>query len=247
MNELFEGLEITDEMKSQLSEAFDKAVLTKSVEMMDEHVEEKVNEAREVLEEEYAEKVEALEDTLDGYMTSVVEEFVAANESSYTAEIQDEKAKQLLEMFDSMLVVAGVTLTDIKESRSERDIAEDANSLENQFARVTEKLAEKEEALAESRREANKFLKGGIIAEMKENLTLVEGEKFEKLAEMINFSRTKAYTDSLDTIKESIIEARDDSFNESVAVAEKAVNLPSGAFKSEKVDAKAATDFSAYV
>jgi hypothetical protein len=247
MNELFESLEINDEMKTQLSEAFDKAVMTKSVEMMDEHVETKVAERVETLEEEYAEKVENLEDTLDGYMTSVVEEFVAQNEQSFEAEIVDEKSKKLLEMFDAMLTVAGVTLTDIHEARSERDINEDANSLENQFDRTTEKLAEKEEALAESRREADKFLKAGIIAETAKGLSIVEADKFEKLSEMITFKRDEQYVTALETLKESIIDSRDEKFvsvDESIA---KGVALPSAAYKSEVVDVKAATDFSLYV
>ena len=122
MNELFESLDINDDKKTQLTEAYDKAVLAKSIELMEEHVEEKVNEAKVVLEEEFAEKVEVLEDTLDGYMTSVVEEFVAENAPSYEAQITDEKSKKLLEMFDAMLTVAGVTLSDINEARSDRDI-----------------------------------------------------------------------------------------------------------------------------
>ncbi len=248
MNELFESLDINDEMKANLSEAFDKAVLAKSVEMMDEHVETKVNEAKEVLEEEYAEKVENLEDTLDGYMTSVVEEFVTENAASYEAQIQDEKSKKLLEMFDAMLTVAGVTMTDINESKSDRDIAEDYNSLENQIERLDKRLSEKEGDLAKSRREANKFLQAGIIAETKEGLTLVEGEKFEKLAEMVSFERSEKYAGHLDALKESIIDSRDDSFNESVITeSTPSIKLPGEAFKSSKVDVKAATDFSQYV
>lgn len=244
-NELFESLDLKDEMKVQLSEAFDKAVLTKSVELMDEHVATKVEEAKVVLEEEYTEKVEDLEDTLDGYMTSVVEEFVAENAPSYETQIDDEKTKKLLEMFDAMLTVAGVTMSDINESRSERDINEDANSLENQIERLDKRLSEKEGDLAKSRREADKFLKAGVIAETKEGLTMVEGDKFEKLAEMVTFSRDETYTTALDTIKESIVDSRDDSFNESTSTG--IIKLPSDSFKSKDVDVKAATDFSKYV
>lgn len=250
MNELFESLDINDEKKVVLSEAFDKAVLAKSVELMDEHVETKVEEAKEVLEEEYAEKVENLEDTLDGYMTSVVEEFVAGQETSFTAQIQDEKAKKLLEMFDAMLTVAGVTMSDISESRSDRDIAEDANSLENQLKRSEDRMAELHDDLIESRKEADKFLKAGIIAETKDGLTMVESDKFERLAEMVTFERTASYSDALDTIKESIIDSRDESFNESTSTTVSTagqIKLPGEAFKQTTVDVAAATDFSAYV
>jgi len=244
MNELFESLDINEDMKANLSEAFDKAVLTKSVEMMDEHVETKVEEAKTLLEAEYVEKVDALEDTLDGYMTSVVEEFVNEQKSSYEAEIVDEKAKKILEMFDSLLTVAGVTLTDIQEAKSERDIAEDENSLENQVARLDKRLSEKEADLHEARKESDKFLKAGFIAESKKGLTLVEGEKFEKLAEMVTFERSESYASHLDTIKESIIDGRSESFVESV---ESNNALPSKAFKPQEVDVAVAMDFSKYV
>lgn len=242
MNKLFESLDINDEMKTQLSEAFDKAVMVKSVELMDEHVASKVAEAKELLEEEYAEKVENLEDTLDGYMTSVVEEFIATNTPVYEAEIKDEKATKLLEMFDKMMIIAGIEMSDIQEARSERDIKEDANSLENQIARLDARLSEKENDLAEARKEANKFLKDGIIAEVSKDLSIVEADKFEKLAGMVTFSRDKKYIDALDTIKASIVESRVEgsSFNESV-------KLPEGSFKSKAVDAKAAVDYSRYV
>lgn len=245
-NALFESLDLNDEMKVQLTEAFDKAVLTKSVELMDEHVETKVSEAKELLEEEYSEKVEDLEDTLDGYLTSVVEEFVADNAASYETQIEDEKTKKLLEMFDAMLVITGVTMSDINESRSDRDIREDANSLENQIDRLDTRLSEKEADLAKARREANTFLKAGVIAETKEGLSMIESEKFEKLAEMITFSRDEAYTSALDTIKASIIDSRDDSisFNESEPAD---IKLPAGSFKSKDVNVKAAMDFSKYV
>jgi len=245
MENLFEGLDISEDVKVKMEEAFDKAVLAKSVELMDEHVEVKVAEAKELLEAEYAEKVENLEDTLDGYMTSVVEEFVANNAPVYAAQILDEKAKKLLEMFDAMCTVAGVKMIDIQEARSERDINEDANSLENQLARMEERMGELQDDLIASRKEADSFLKAGVIAETKEGLTMLEAEKFERLAEMVTFSRTQEYTDALDTIKESIIDSRDESFTESSI--EKEVQLPSGAYKAKEVDIKKATDFSAYV
>lgn len=244
MNELFESLDINEDMKANLSEAFDKAVLVKSVELMDEHVEAKVGEAKSLLETEYAEKVEALEDTLDGYMTSVVEEFVESQKSTYEAEILDEKAKKIVEMFGSMLTIAGVAVADINEARTERDINEDANSLESQIERLDKRLSEKEADLHESRKEADKYLKAGFIAETKKGLTMVEADKFEKLAEMVTFERSEKYAVALDTIKESILDSREESFNEDTL---EGGSLPEKAFKPQEVDMASAMDYSKYV
>jgi len=231
---LFEDLGLEDEKASQLEEAFDKAVMAKSVELMETQVEKLVEEKEEILKEEYQEKIENLEDTLDGYMTSVVEEFVAENAPIYEAQINEEKTKALLEHFDAMLKIAGIDMLDIQE-------AKDDSSLEAQNEALSEKIDRMQDELIEARREADRYLKAGIIAEMSADLSDVEASKFEKLATLVAFAKDDKYVASLETIKESIIDKRDDSFTESE------VRLPKDAYKDGKVDVKAATDFSKYV
>jgi hypothetical protein len=236
MNELFESLDINEDMKAKLNEAFEKAVMVKATELLDEHVEARLNEEREKLEEEYQERVTLLEDTLDGYLASVVEEFVAENEPVYEMEIEQEKVKSLLEMFDTMLKVAGVEMLHIHESKDE-------SSLEARLEKLEMLVAEREEALHEARKEAEGYLKAGIIQEMKEGLTMVEADKFEKLADMVPFEKSPKYVNALETIKESIVEGRSDSFDES-QIEEK---LPKTAFKSNEVDLNEALDFSKFL
>jgi len=243
MNELFESLNIDDKTKAELTEAFDKAVMAKSVELMESHVQEKIEEARAELEEEYQEKVEDLEETLDGYLTSVVEEFVAENEVKHERIIEESKTEKLLEMFDSMIKVVGVEMLEIQEAKTEKEIMEDENSLENRLARLEDKLTEKEHELIEAKKEATQYLKAGVIAEISEGLTISEKEKFETLAEMIEFSKDEKYVNALETIKENLISNRADNFNESAEAAK----LPGVAYKSEEVDVAAAIDFSKYV
>jgi hypothetical protein len=240
MEELFESLELNEETKTKLAEAFDKAVMAKTVELLDEHVEVKLKEERELLEEEYQEKVEALENTLDGYLQSVVEEFVEENKPVYEAQIQEEKVKTLLEMFDSMLKVAGVTMVDINEAHEEYH---EENDIENRLARLEEKLNQKQEELQEARKEADQYLKSGVILEMKEGLTLLEAEKFEKLAEMVTFTRDESYVNALETIKESIVDSRE----ENEKIEESFGKLPEGTFKETKLDPKKVMDISKYV
>lgn len=247
MNELFESMDIDKEQKVALTEAFEAAVLKKTTEMLDEHVEALLNEKAEALEEEYAQKVTLLEDSLDGYLDTVVEEFIAENAPIYEAQIKDEKAQTLLEMFDNMLKVAGVEMLTIQEGKEVLDEAELEKSDAVQVEKLTEKVAEMADRLVEAKREADKFLKDGIIAEMKVGLSMLEGEKFEKLAEMASFERSKAYLTKLETIKESIIDSRSEDFD-SEAQFGKGANLPQGAFKQpEPVSAKDAMDYSRYI
>jgi hypothetical protein len=237
MNELFESLEINEDMKVKLEEAFEKAVMVKATELLDEHVETKLNEEREKLEEEFTSKVELLENTLDGYLASVVEEFVTENAPVYEAEIEQEKVKSLLEMFDGMLKVTGIDMLQIHE-------AKDEGSLENKIKKLEALVAEREDALHEARKEAEGYLKAGIIQEMKEGLTMVEAEKFENLASLVPFEKNEKYVEALDTIKESIIENRGEDFD-AKQVSE--AKLPKTAFKEKEVNLNEALDFSAYL
>lgn len=246
MNELFESMDIDQEQKVALTEAFETAVLKKTTEMLDEHVETLVNEKVEVLEEEYQEKVSLLEDSLDGYLDTVVEEFVAENAPSYEAQINEEKVKTLLEMFDNMTKVVGIDMLTINEAKELKESEDYDNSplvvAEKEVQTLSDKVADMADKLVESRREADKFLKSGIIMESQEGLSVLEMAKFEKLAEMVTFERTADYVTKLETIKESILDARGEDFEE------KETKLPGNAFKQpEAVNPEVAMDYSQYI
>jgi hypothetical protein len=107
---------------------------------------------------------------------------------------------------------------------------------------MEDKLANMADKLVESKREANKYLKAGVIMEMSKDLSVLEGAKFEKLAEMVEFSRDEKFTAKLDVIKESIIDQRAEAFKQGE------IALPSDAFKHGKqVDTKSAMAFDKYI
>ena len=236
---MFESMDIEKDQKVELQEAFDKAVLVKTTEMLDEHVDTKVLEKVEVLEEEYQEKVSLLEDSLDGYLDTVVENFITENAPSYEAQIDQEKTKSLLELFDRMAEVIGVDMLSIQEAKEVKD-ADIVERDETMIQKLEDNMADMADKLVESKREADKYLEAGLVNEMTEGLTILEAAKFEKLAEMVNFERTPAFMDKLEVIKEQIVSVRADDFVPS--------DLPVGAFKApELVDVKSATDFSKYI
>jgi len=244
---LFESMDIEKEQKIALQEAFDLAVIKKSTELMEDVVEKQVEEKVELIKEEYDEKVLMLEDSLDGYLDTVVEEFIEENAPSYEAQIQDEKAKTLLEMFDQMVKVVGMDLVEIQESKTIRDQemfeSTDLYVAEEKVDTLTDRVEDLNNRLVEARREADKYLKSGLINELKDGLSILEGEKFEKLADLIPFERTSMYMEKLEALKESIMSTRSDDFE----VAPKELKLPGDAFKQPNVDIASATDFSKYV
>ena len=143
-----------------------------------------------------------------------------------------------------MVKVAGVDMLSIQEAKQEKEEAEYEASAEAQVGKLTDKISEMADKLVDAKREADKYLQAGTIMEHKEGLTILEAEKFEKLAMMIPFERSAKYLEDLETIKESIIDARGDGFEEKEEVGK----LPSSAFRqAEQPDAKAVFDFGKYV
>jgi hypothetical protein len=236
LNPIFESMDIDAEMKAELSEAFETAVLETVTEKMDAYVDSKLTEETLKLEEAYKEKVEYLTEALDGYLDTVVEEFVEENAPMYEAQIEEEKTKTLLEAFDTMVKVLGVDMMTIAEAKDESSAEARVQTLEEEVSNLADKVVE-------AKRESDKYLKAGLIQEMKEGLTILEGEKFEKLADMVEFNRDVSYVEKLETIKESIQDARGEDFK----MDEKA-ELPDVAFKQPEVPSvKDATDFSKYI
>ena len=234
LHEMFESMNIEQTEKENLQEAFDAAVLKETTALIGEHTDKVIAEKEEILKEEYEAKVENLSESLDGYLDTVVEEFIEENTATYEAKIAEDKVSAILEAFDTIVKTTGATLIDIQESKDE-------NSVETKLEEAEDKISTMADKLVESKREADKYLKGGVIMEMASDLTVIEVSKFEKLAEMVAFSRDASYITKLETIKESLIDSRDASFDASI-------ELPTDAFKHGRaVDTKKATDFSKYV
>jgi hypothetical protein len=132
--------------------------------------------------------------------------------------IKSEKADMLIEAFDAMLIAGGVEVATIVEAKdnasAEHDLEESVGKYDTL---VDENISLKEENDA--------LIKLGVISELKEGLSIVESEKFGKLAALVEFDRSATYAEKLETIKESIKGSADkeEILEESVETAEKSV------------------------
>jgi hypothetical protein len=243
LNPIFESMDIPLETKTSLQEAFDKAVLSEVTEKMDEYVDKKLTEEKTRLEEEFKEHKEYLTEALDGYLDTVVEEFIEENKPEYERQIDEAKASTLLELFDNIVKIVGVDMMTIAESKEELD-QDEYKTLTEAKETLEEEVSNMADKLIESKREADKYLKTGLIAEMAQDLSILESEKFEKLADMVEFSRNPEYVQKLETIRESIIDSRSSDF----VLDNKDTKLPGTAFKQpETPTIEDALDFSRYV
>lgn len=211
LEKLFESLDekvFTADLKEALTAQFNDAVEAKANMIAESRIEEEIDSLNEKSEkhieflnqkaDEYLEmkKAEMLE-SLDKYLDRVVEEFISESKASLEESIKSEKADMIIEAFDAMLVAAGVEVSKIVEAKDESAVETKLQeSIEKYDSLIEENIALKEEN--------EKLLKIGVISEMKEDLSIVEAEKFEKLADIIEFSKEPSYVEKLETLKKSI-------------------------------------------
>jgi len=226
MNKLFESLDekvFTDELKKDLTEQFESAVEAKASELAEineakvqelvevkaieiaaEKIEEKVQELEEkaeefqaILEQEMNEKEETLLNQVDAYLEKVVDEFVAEAKETLDEAKKAEKSDMIIEAMEAMVVATGVDIMKITE-------AKDSTDAELKLTEKTKKYDELVEENIKLQKEADSLMKLGIIAELKEGMSVIEAEKFGKLADLVEFSKDSDYISKLETIKESI-------------------------------------------
>ena len=231
LNKLFESLDekvFTTELKESLEAQFNEAVEAKAAAIAEARIEAEITSLNEKSEqhieflnekaEEYVEmKKSEMIDSLDKYLDRVVEEFVAEAQATLDESLKSEKADMIIEAFDSMLIAAGVEVSKIVEAKDDSAVEKKlAESVEKYDSLIEENIALKEENDA--------LVKMGVIAEMKEGLSIVESEKFVKLANLVEFSKDEAYAQKLETIKESVQsagETREEKLEEKVEVQDK--------------------------
>lgn len=204
---LFESLDekvFTSEVKENLEKQFNEAVEVKSLELTEAKLEEKITELEEkadeysaILEKEMQEKEAALLDQVDAYLEKVVEDFVSEAEAALEESIKTENADMIIEAMEAMLVATGVKVAQIVESKDSADAEHQVVDMTGKYDAVIEENIKLE-------KENAKLLKLGVITEMKEGMSVVEAEKFEKLANLVSFENSSEYLGKLDTIKESV-------------------------------------------
>ena len=216
LEKLFESLDekvFTAELKESLGTQFDEAVGAKATSLMESRIDEEIDSLGAKSEEhidflsekaeEYVKiKQEEMLESLDKYLERIVEEFVSEAKESLDKSIESEKADMVIEAFDSMLVATGVKIASIVEAKDESSVEQSLEeSVDKYDVLVEENIALKEEN--------DTLIKMGVISELKEGLSLVEAEKFGKLAGLVEFSKSEEYSKKLETIKESVRGSQD--------------------------------------
>jgi len=211
LKKLFESLDnkvFTDELKESLETSFNEAVESKAIILMDEKLEEKMDELEERADEhikllnedkekELNEAKEEISNNVNMYLDRVVDDFLEEVKTKLDESVLSEKADMIVEAFDSMLIATGVKVADIVEAKDNSNVSKQLEESKVKYDALVEEVFS-------LKNENEKLIVMGAIAEMSEDLSLVESEKFKKLAELVEFTNDSKYVEKLETIKESV-------------------------------------------
>jgi len=201
LDKLFEAIDseiLTDEMKTDLTESFSTAVELKAAEMVTEKLEEKETALNEEFEAKLNEYRDESTEKINEYLEVVVEQYFKDNAIKIDESIKIKQVDALLEGFDSMLVLGGVDLHRITESSDESQNTQKINEL-------TTKVDDLVESNITLKNKNKELFQMGITRELAEGLTLVEADKFAKLADVIKMDESSSdYVEKLLVLKESV-------------------------------------------
>jgi hypothetical protein len=214
--------DLSEEFKEKAATIFETAVKTRiqeQVKVIEAQYEKKLSEETETIKEAMTEKV-------DSYLNYVVEEWMKENELAVERGIRTEIAEDFITGLKSLFKEHYI---DVPEEKY--NVLDD---LTNQTKDLESKLNEQIEKNVNLTKEVSELNKRETIAEVSEDLTDTETEKFISMAENVEFDSAEKFKEKLETIKESYFpktksEVIEENSVDSVAANEPAVEASSDA------------------
>lgn len=200
---------LNESQMTEIEDIFNEAVDLKAAEIADGIIAEKVLELKESYDEkqvQLAEEFRIHTDNFENQMIEKLDSFIEENlqkfidESKYLleSELNEEKTNALLSIFDNLIETAGIDAAELVENgRSKADLS--YNRLcEKYDALVSEKTQLKKEVIALRNKQ--------IIQEATEGMTLLEADKFRKIAELIvlNEEEEECAKEKVKNLKKSV-------------------------------------------
>lgn len=197
---LIQGEDLSEEFKEKAATIFEAAVFAK--------VNEEVNLRVETLEEQYKTQLEEsiletrteMVQKVDDYMNYVVKEWMQENELAIEKGIRSEIVEDFMVGLKNLFVEHYIDIPDEKV-----DLVDDL------FAKVEdleESLNKEMEKNVDMQSELKEYKKFEAVAAISEDLTDVQIEKMQKLAETVDYESEEAYAEKLQVIKENYFPAK---------------------------------------
>mgnify|MGYP005989600227 CR=1 FL=1 len=202
--EVEETLDLSDDVKALIGdENLTEDFKAKAATIFEAAVKSRISEAKAKMEKSFDEKLEEstgsikaeLVEKVDSYLNYVVETWMKENEIALERGIKGEIAEDFISGLKKLFEDHYIDVPDEKY-----------NVLEDQAAKIEElkgKLNEEIEKNVELSKQNGDLTRSDIVEEVSKDLTETQKEKFNKLAEEIEFSNADEFAKKVKTIKES--------------------------------------------
>ena len=190
---------LSEEFKQKAATVFEAAIKSKVKEIAEE-IEADYNKK---FEEETSKAKDELVEKVDSYLSYVVEEWMKENELALERGIKGEIAEDFISGLKKLFEDHYIDVPDEKY-----------NVLEDQASKIEElnkKLNESIEKNIELSKENGKYVRQSIIDEASKDLAETQKEKFNKLAEEVDYKNEEDFRTKVSTIKESYFGKKDSS------------------------------------
>ena len=215
MTAMFDGEELSENFKTKASTIFEVAL------------NERTEEIRSELEEEYSNRLTssidenktALTEQLDSYLSYVIEEWLGENRIAIEKGIRTEVAEEFMSSLRNLFLEHDINVPENKIDLADQ-MAETAENLKTRLDEEIMKNVQLTEAVKDYRREQ-------ILDEMASDLTVTQKERFRTLTEGVTFSADEDDVRSkLEIIKESYFSGKPklNHTEENAATAEESID-----------------------
>lgn len=197
---LIQGEELSEDFKEKAATIFEAAVFAKVNEEVNQRVSTLEEQYKTQLEESILETRQEMVQKVDDYLNYVVKEWMSENELAIEKGIRSEIVEDFMVGLKNLFVEHYI---DIPEEKV--DLVDDLFAKVEDLEESLNKEMEKNVDMQSDLREYKKF---EAVAAISEDLTDVQVEKMQKLAESVDFENEEQYAEKLQVIKENYFPAK---------------------------------------
>ena len=149
---------------------------------------------------------EQLEQKISDYLDRAVDEFAQDASEQLCHNVDKARYEAITEAYSHFALLAGVEVNRIVEATDETSVSAELEKAQEENDKLVEENIELDKRINELEDKVDELMRIGIIKEMSEGLSIVEADKFERLAEHVEFTKDGSYIDALKDIRNSISE-----------------------------------------
>ena len=199
---------LSKEFKEKAATIFETAVKSK----IREEIKRLEEEYQEDVRTEIAETRESLTNKVDSYLDYVTGEWMKENELAIERGLKGEIAEDFIsglkQLFEDHYIDVPAEKYDVLEAQADK------------ISKLEKKLEETIQQVVEARKSEGSLMKESVKAEVSSDLTETEIEKFDSLAQEVEYTDKESYTEKLKTIKENYFPRVQKAMSETVDNAE---------------------------